>query len=295
MGSIADWLPALMYSLGMVFEWGTAVKSRSVLVMGILNTTPDSFSDGGRFTDEEVAIAYAVSMAEQGADVVDVGGESTRPGAEPITVDEELSRVVPVVERLVRTLRIPISVDTCKADVAEAALEAGARIVNDVTALRGDPRMAKVVRRYNAGLVLMHMLGTPATMQSDPHYEDVVLEVRGFLAERLCVALDAGIPRERVVLDPGIGFGKKLEHNLELIRRVGELRELGQPLLVGPSRKRFIGEALDLPVTERREGTLVACAIAVANGADAVRVHDVGPVRRAVDMAVWFRPKGGLS
>ncbi|MFO8034035.1 MAG: dihydropteroate synthase [Candidatus Bipolaricaulota bacterium] len=279
----------------MAFDWRTAAESRPVLVMGVVNTAPDSFSDGGQFTDPEAAVAHGARLEAQGADVVDVGGESTRPGSQRISVDEELSRVVPVVERLAEKLRISISVDTSKAEVAEAALQAGARMVNDVTALRGDSRMAEVVRRYDAGLVLMHMLGTPATMQDDPCYEDVVRQVRQFLGERLQVALNAEIPPERIVLDPGIGFGKTVEHNLELIRRIGELRELGQPVLVGPSRKRFIGEVLDLPVNERVEGTLAACTVAVVQGADAVRVHDVGPVRRAVDMAVRLRVKGGVS
>ncbi len=279
----------------MAFEWRTAVESRPVLVMGVLNTAPDSFSDGGEFTDEDTAVAHGVLLEQQGADMVDVGGESTRPGSHPVSVHEELTRVIPVVKRLVSRLAVPVSVDTSKAEVAAAALEAGARIVNDVSALRGDERMAEVVRRYDAGLVLMHMLGTPATMQDDPHYDDVVREVRRFLAERLRVALDAGIRRQRIAVDPGIGFGKSLEHNLELIRRLEELRELGQPVLVGPSRKRFIGQVLDLPVGDRVEGTVAACVVAVVHGADAVRVHDVRPVRRAVDVAVRLRPKGGIS
>jgi len=262
------------------------------LVMGVLNTAPDSFSDGGRFTDPEAAVAHGVRMQNEGADVVDVGGESTRPGAQPISTEEELSRVLPVVERLVHELRVPLSVDTSKAQVAEAALERGVRIVNDPTALRGDPDMAQVVRKHDAGLVVMHMLGTPATMQHEPRYEDVVREVCSFLKERLHAAQEAGIRRERIVLDPGIGFGKTVEHNLELIRGLGQLRQLGQPVLVGPSRKRFIGTLLDLPVDQRVEATIAACVAAVINGADAVRVHDVKPVRRAVDLAVHLRSRG---
>lgn len=276
----------------MSFEWAAAGRDRPVLVMGVLNTAPDSFSDGGRFTDPEAAVAHGVRMQNEGADVVDVGGESTRPGAQPISTEEELSRVLPVVERLVHELRVPLSVDTSKAQVAEAALERGVRIVNDPTALRGDPDMAQVVRKHDAGLVVMHMLGTPATMQHEPRYEDVVREVCSFLKERLHAAQEAGIRRERIVLDPGIGFGKTVEHNLELIRGLGQLRQLGQPVLVGPSRKRFIGTLLDLPVDQRVEATIAACVAAVINGADAVRVHDVKPVRRAVDLAVHLRSRG---
>jgi len=263
-----------------------------VLVMGILNTAPDSFSDWGRCTDAQTAVAHGVRLQSEGADIVDVGGESTRPGSQPISEEEELSRVLPVVERLAAQLRVPLSIDTSKARVAEAALKAGARIVNDVTALRGDPGMGEVVRKHDAGLVLMHMLGTPATMQDAPQYRDVVGEVYAFLEVRLQAALDMGIRRERIAVDPGIGFGKTVEHNLELIRGLGKLRELGQPVFVGPSRKRFIGTLLDLPVDQRVEGTLAVCVAAVLNGVDAVRVHDVKPVRRAVDLAVHLRSGG---
>ncbi len=261
--------------------------------MGVLNTSPDSFSDGGQFIDPDVAVAHGLKMEAEGADVVDVGGASTRPGSTGIAQDEELTRVLPVVKRLTARLKVPVSIDTSSAEVAEAALRAGARIVNDITALRGDPAMGALVARYDAGLVLMHMKGTPATMQDSPQYENVVDEVMGFLAERVRAAREAGVSPQRIAVDPGIGFGKTVDHNLELIRRVGALRALGYPVLIGPSRKRFIGTLLDLPVTERLEGTLAACAVAVARGADAVRVHDVAPVRRAVDLAVWLRSEGG--
>ncbi len=277
----------------MSWEWRKADRPRPVLVMGVLNTAPDSFSDGGQFTEPDVAIAHGLRLEAEGADVVDVGGASSRPGSEAISVDEELARVMPVVEGLTARLRVPVSIDTSSAEVAEAALRAGARIVNDVTALRGDPAMGPLVARYDAGLVLMHMKGTPATMQEDPRYEDVVHEVKTFLAQRVRAALEVGVPPQRIAVDPGIGFGKTVDHNLELIRRIGELRALGHPVLIGPSRKRFIGALLGVPVTERLEGTLAACAVAVVGGADAVRVHDVAPVRRAVDLAVWLRSEGG--
>lgn len=257
--------------------------------MGILNVTPDSFSDGGRFLSPDAAVERALAMEKEGADIIDVGGESSRPGAEPVPVEEELRRVLPVLERLRGKLRIPISIDTTKAEVAEAALRAGASIVNDISALRFDPAMAPLVAKFGAGLVLMHMLGTPKTMQQAPHYEDVVTEVRDFLAERAQYAQSQGIPREAIAVDPGIGFGKTVEHNLELLRRLPELVELGFPVLVGPSRKSFIGAILGLGVEERLEGTLAACAVAVVRGADILRVHDVKEVRRAADLALHLR------
>jgi len=257
--------------------------------MGALNVTPDSFSDGGAFLDPDAAADRALAMEREGADIIDIGGESSRPGAEPVPLEEELRRVLPVLERLRGRLRIPISIDTTKAEVAEAALQAGAEIVNDISALRFDPRMGEVVAKSGAGLVLMHMRGTPKTMQQDPTYADVVAEVRDFLAQRVEHAVSLGIDRELIAIDPGIGFGKTVEHNLELLRRLPELCELGHPVLVGPSRKSFIGAVLDLPVEERLEGTLAACAVAVVRGADIVRVHDVRAVRRAVDLAVRLR------
>jgi len=272
-----------------MFRWRELNPDGRVLIMGILNVTPDSFSNGGRFLSPDAAVKRALIMEKEGADIIDVGGESSRPGAEPVPVEEELRRVIPVLERLRGKLRIPISIDTTKAEVAEAALRAGASIVNDISALRFDPAMASVVAEFGAGLVLMHMLGTPKTMQQDPHYEDVVREVREFLAERALYAQSQGIPREAIAVDPGIGFGKTVEHNLELLRRLPELVELGFPVLVGPSRKSFIGAILGLGVEERLEGTLVACAVAVVRGADILRVHDVREVRRAADLALHLR------
>jgi len=288
-GSPAQGNSRACYTCFGMFRWRELNPDGRVLIMGILNVTPDSFSDGGRFLSPDAAVERALAMEKEGADIIDVGGESSRPGAEPVPVEEELRRVLPVLERLRGKLRIPISIDTTKAEVAEAALRAGASIVNDISALRFDPAMAPLVAKFGAGLVLMHMLGTPKTMQQAPHYEDVVTEVRDFLAERAQYAQSQGIPREAIAVDPGIGFGKTVEHNLELLRRLPELVELGFPVLVGPSRKSFIGAILGLGVEERLEGTLAACAVAVVRGADILRVHDVKEVRRAADLALHLR------
>ena len=256
--------------------------SERTLVMGILNVTPDSFSDGGRFEDPHAAIEHGSRLVDDGADIVDVGGESTRPGSDPVSAEEELRRVRPVIRGLVeRHPAHPISIDTRKAEVAAAAIEAGATIVNDVSGAR-DPAMFDTVREHDASMVLMHMKGDPRTMQEAPSYEDVVAEVKEYLRERVEAAEFAGVDPECVVVDPGIGFGKDLEHNLELLRRIDELLELGRPMLIGPSRKRFIGTILDLPEDERLEGTEGAVAWAVARGVHAVRVHDVKQIVRAV-------------
>ena len=250
--------------------------------MGILNVTPDSFSEGGQFFDRDDAVKHAVEMVADGADIVDVGGESTRPGSDPVQVDEEIERVSTVIERLADEVpRIPISIDTRKAAVAASALEGGATIVNDVSA-GADPEMFDVVREHAAAVVLMHMRGEPKTMQEAPTYEDVVGEVHEFLRERIEAAEFAGIDPERIAIDPGIGFGKDLGHNLELMQRVDAFLDLGRPLLVGPSRKRFISAILDLPEDQRVEGTIGAVAWMVARGAHVVRVHDVREVVRAV-------------
>jgi dihydropteroate synthase len=256
--------------------------SERTLVMGILNVTPDSFSEDGRFFDPDEAVRHAGQMFAEGADVVDVGGESTRPGSDPVPVDEEIRRVLPVIERIVEQNHgIPVSIDTRKAEVADRALAAGATIVNDVSA-GGDPEMFDVVRKHDAAVVLMHMRGEPKTMQEAPEYEDVLGEVHEFLRERIEAAEFAGIEAERIAIDPGIGFGKNLEHNLELMRRIDAFLDLGRPVLVGPSRKRFIGAVLDAPEDERVEGTIGAVAWMVSRGAHAVRVHDVREVVRAV-------------
>ncbi len=268
---------------GLVWRCGDLALdcSERTLVMGILNVTPDSFSDGGRYLDREAAIAHGIRMVDEGADIVDVGGESTRPGSDPVPAELEAERVVPVIEALASKVPVPISIDTRKASVAKVALAAGATIVNDVAA-GADPDMFHVVREARAGLVLMHMLGDPKTMQLEPRYDDVVAEVKEFLRERLEAAELAGIESERLCVDPGIGFGKTLEHNLALLHHLDELLELGRPVLVGPSRKRFIGTLLDLPENERLEGTAGAVAWCAARGAHVVRVHDVLPIRRVL-------------
>ncbi len=261
-------------------------------VMGILNVTPDSFSDGGRYAGVDAAVARGVDMAAGGADVIDVGGESTRPGAEPVAAAEELHRVIPVIEALAREVQVPISIDTAKAAVAVAAIQAGAVIVNDVTALRGDPRMAATVAGSGAGLVLMHMLGEPRTMQKNPRYGDVVAEVGAALAAWAKGAEVAGVERDHIVIDPGIGFGKTLEHNLLLMKHLPALAALGYPVLVGPSRKSFIHAALGLPMSERLEATAAAVAWSVAQGANLVRVHDVTEMVRVVRMTEAIRDAG---
>jgi dihydropteroate synthase len=254
-------------------------------VMGVLNVTPDSFSDGGEFLDPAAALAHARRMTQEGADLIDVGGESTRPGADPVSADEELRRVLPVLEALAAAGEIAVSIDTSKASVAHAAVTVGATFVNDVTALRGDPGMAAVVAESGADVCLMHMLGEPRTMQDDPRYGDVVGEVAAFLEERLAFAARAGIAEHRVWLDPGIGFGKTLAHNLELLRRLDEIVALGRPVVVGASRKRFLGALTGREEQDRVAGTVAANVIAYERGAHMFRVHDVAPTRDALAVA----------
>jgi dihydropteroate synthase len=252
--------------------------------MGILNVTPDSFSDGGLYLDAGAAVAHGRELVEQGAAILDIGGESTRPGADLVPEDEELRRVVPAIEGLA-DCGAAISVDTSKAAVAAAALEAGASIVNDVTALRGDPEMAAVCAERGATVILMHMLGNPRTMQENPVYDDVVDDVKGFLVERIETATATGIEEERIYVDPGIGFGKTTAHNLELLRRLGELRELRRPLVVGTSRKGFIGKVDGSAANERLGGTIASSVWAAAEGADVLRVHDVVEMGQALALA----------
>ncbi|HEY7667057.1 MAG TPA: dihydropteroate synthase [Actinomycetota bacterium] len=254
---------------------------RRTLLMGVVNVTPDSFSDGGSFLDPNAAIEHGLRLVADGADILDVGGESTRPGSDPVPADEEAGRVIPVIGALVERTAVPISVDTRKAAVARGAVDAGAAIVNDVTA-GADPEMFAVVRDAGAGLVLMHMKGEPKTMQDEPTYHDVVAEVRGFLGARVDAAVAAGIGRGRLSIDPGIGFGKTLEHNLALLRDLARLRDLGVPVLVGPSRKRFIGALTGAEADDRLEGTAGAVAWCAAQRADVVRVHDVREMSRVV-------------
>ena len=258
--------------------------SQRVHIMGILNVTTDSFSDGGDYLRPTAAVERALAMIEEGADIIDIGGQSSRPGSEPVTEDEELKRVIPVVERVADEWDGPLSIDTYRARVAEQALQSGASIVNDITALSAEPRIGGVTADAGAAAVLMHMQGTPATMQESPSYEDVMGEVAFFLEAAVKRAISAGLGDDQIAVDPGIGFGKTTEHNLAILRRLPELAVLGKPILVGPSRKNFIGTVLDLPVGERLEGTLATAAYAVAQGARIIRVHDVRPTVRAVRM-----------
>ncbi len=246
-------------------------------VMGILNVTPDSFSDGGRYDAQDLALARAREMAAAGADIIDVGGESTRPGAAPVLEDEELRRIIPLIERLSAELPVPLSVDTYKSSVAEKALQAGAAIINDISGLRFSPDMARVAADYGAPVVIMHIKGTPRNMQQNPVYTDVVGEIMAYLEEGIELAIKAGVDQEKIVIDPGIGFGKNLEHNLMLISRLDEFKSLGRPILLGTSRKKFIGTVLDIPVPDQRvDGTAATVALGIAKGAGIVRVHDVG-------------------
>jgi dihydropteroate synthase len=263
-------------------------------VMGILNVTPDSFSDGGFYFDPDKAVARARQMVEEGADIIDVGGESTRPGATPVTAEEEIARVVPVIERLARELAVPISVDTSKPEVMRAACAAGAGFINDVRALRA-PGALETAAALGVPVCLMHMQGEPRTMQDNPQYRDVVAEVRDFLAERLAVAERAGIPRARLIVDPGFGFGKTVGHNLALLRDLGTIAALGVPVLVGLSRKSLIGKLLGLPVERRLHASVALALIAVQNGARIVRVHDVGPTVEALRMWAAVAEPGGFA
>jgi len=252
-------------------------------VMGILNVTPDSFSDGGRYLEPDAAIRRALEMVAQGADLIDIGGESTRPGSDPVPADEEWRRIRPVFEGIARTTGVPLSVDTRKPEVAARALEAGASIVNDVSGLR-DPEMVRGIAGARAGAVIVHMLGEPKTMQVAPSYGDVVAEVRGFLAARIETAVLAGVPREALAVDPGIGVGKALDHNLELLAHIGDLTALGRPVVIGVSRKSFLGALFPSTSGERLSASLAAAAFAVIQGAQVVRVHDVAETVRALQV-----------
>src|SRR5829696_4479329 len=266
---------------------GTLTPGPGPVVVGILNVTPDSFSDGGDFLDPEAAAEHAATMLDEGADIVDVGGESTRPGSDPVSQDEEIQRVVPVLERILSVHpESMISVDTYRSGTATAALEAGASLVNDVTAFRGDPRMASVIREAACPVILMHMQGEPKTMQKEPHYEDVVGEVRDFLAERAEYAVAAGVRPENVILDPGIGFGKNLEHNLALLRNLDAIVDLGFPVLIGASRKSFIERITGVQeARDRVSGTVATTVLAFERGATFCRVHDVRANREALAVA----------
>ncbi len=255
------------------------------LIMGVVNVTPDSFFDGGRYFDTEAAVAHAVRLVEEGADLLDIGAESTRPGADAVNEEEERRRAIPVVTAVAKAVTVPISIDTSKASVARAALDAGAVLVNDVTALRGDPAMVDVLAQTGAGIVLMHMNGTPPSMQQAPHYDDVIGEISEFFEERIRFAMTHGIVQRQIILDPGIGFGKLLEHNLALLDQLRRFTQFECPVLVGVSQKGFLGQLLDRPVQERQWGTAAAVAMAVDRGARILRVHDVRAMKDVVQVA----------
>lgn len=264
------------------------------LLMGILNVTPDSFYDGGAYLDPHAAVDHAIRLVEEGADIIDIGAESTRPGSIPIDSEEECRRLIPVVSAVAKSVSVPISVDTSRGVVAREALAAGAVIVNDVTALRGDSTMVDLVIETGAGLILMHMQGTPKTMQQAPSYQDVVNEIAGFLAERAEYAEKCGVKKSQIILDPGIGFGKVLVHNLDLIARLGVFANLGFPLLVGVSRKGFIGQLTGQPVEARLMGTAAAVALAVEHGANIIRVHDVAAMRDVIKLAAAVKERQNI-
>ena len=263
--------------------------------MGVVNVTPDSFFNGGLYFEPARAIERALELAAEGADIVDIGGESSRPGAHPISAKEEKKRILPVIEVLREKKNVLISVDTTKAEVAEAAVAAGADIINDISAGRFDPQILRLAAESGAGLVLMHMKGTPRTMQAEPRYEDVVAEVRSFLEERIAAAEAGGVARESLIIDPGIGFGKKLEHNLALLNNLGSLVELGRPVLVGISNKSFIGKILNLEPQDRLEGTVAAAVVSLLHGASILRIHDLKAVKRAVTVAESILSQGAAN
>ncbi|MEQ1680188.1 MAG: dihydropteroate synthase [Nitrospira sp.] len=264
---------------------------RRPLIMGVVNVTTDSFYDGGRYVESERAIAHALELVEQGADIIDLGGESTRPGACPVSEQDELAHIIPVVKGLVHRVSVPISIDTSKSRVAKVALDYGASIINDVSALRQDPAMASVITRFDAAVVLMHMQGTPQTMQQSPQYSDVVGEVVRFLEGRVQMALRAGIAGTNILLDPGFGFGKLVNHNLDLLDGLSAIAALNRPVLVGLSRKAFIGNVVERPVEHREWGTAAAVALAVDRGAHILRVHDVAMMIDVVKMAAALNPR----
>jgi dihydropteroate synthase len=260
--------------------------SKKTYIMGVLNVTPDSFSDGGLYFDKSVAIKRAIQMVEDGADIIDIGGESTRPGAESIPIEEELRRTIPVIEALNREIKVPVSIDTYKSQVAMAALDSGASMVNDISGLRFDPKMSEVVSEYKVPVVIMHIKGRPKDMQQNPVYEALIPEIMDYFRDSISVAKQLDISDDKIIIDPGIGFGKTPEHNLTIINNLREFTSLEKPILIGPSRKAFLGKILgDVPVTDRLEGTAAAVAISIMNGANMIRVHDVKEMARVAKVA----------
>ena len=270
----------------------TFALGKQTLLMGALNVTPDSFSDGGLFFDKDKAISHGLRMVEEGADIIDVGGESTRPGSKPIAIEEELRRVIPVIESLSKEVDVPISIDTYKSAVAQRAIEAGAQIINDISGLHFDPDLAQVAAKQDVPLVLMHIRGIPETMQKNVHYDSLFSEILQYLKDSIKMAESAGLDPSQIIIDPGIGFGKTLGDNLSIIKNLSEFRILGKPILLGTSRKTFIGKILNVGVTDRLEGTLSSIAIGVLNGAHMIRSHDVSQAKRAIAVADAIRLEG---
>ena len=259
--------------------------NRRTLVMGILNVTPDSFSDGGKYINRDDAISHGIKLAAEGSDIIDIGGESTRPGAEPLSLEDELNRVIPVIKELAKEVQIPISIDTYKSEVAQEALDAGASIINDISGLKSDDKMAGIAAEYDVPVVVMHIKGTPRDMQINPHYENMISEVRNSLAESVNIALNAGVDKNKIIVDPGIGFGKDLMDNFSLIKNLDYFKTLGHFILIGPSRKSFLWKTLDVSPDETIEATSAAVTACIMAGADIVRIHDVKEVMNAVKVA----------
>ena len=264
-------------------EFNSWLKSPSkTLIMGVLNLTPDSFSDGGLFSNPDKALSQGLKMINEGAHIVDIGGESTRPGSNPVSIDKELDRTIPIIEKIRSISNCVISIDSYKSKIVEAALNAGANIVNDTSGLTFDHKMSELVAKKNAPLILMHIKGKPKSMQQNPNYNNLINEILSFFKKQISAAQSAGIDTSKIILDPGLGFGKKIEHNFEIIRKLPQICAMGFPVLVGPSRKSFIGETLNLPINQRIEGTMASITASIMNGARIVRVHDVEETRRTV-------------
>ena len=264
-------------------EFNSWLKSPSkTLIMGVLNLTPDSFSDGGLFSNPDKALSQGLKMINEGAHIIDIGGESTRPGSNPVSIDKELDRTIPIIEKIRSISNCVISIDSYKSKIVEAALNAGANIVNDISGLTFDHKMSELVAKKNAPLILMHIKGKPKSMQQNPNYNNLINEILSFFTKQISAAQSAGIDTSKIILDPGLGFGKKIEHNFEIIRKLPQICAMGFPALVGPSRKSFIGETLNLPINQRIEGTMASITASIMNGARIVRVHDIEETRRTV-------------
>lgn len=276
----------MMIKLSPIICGDFTLRFEKTLIMGILNVTPDSFSDGGLFVDTNMAVEHGKKMVSDGADLIDVGGESTRPGSKPVSVKQEIDRILPVITQLLDEISVPLSVDTYKPQVADTCLKKGAHLINDITGLT-NPKMRHIIAKYNAPIILMHMKGTPRTMQLNPSYKDIIGEIKTFLQKQIALAQRIGI--RKIIIDPGIGFGKTVKHNLQILQHLDKFKELGYPILIGPSRKSFIGTLTGLSVKERLEGTLAAVTIASMNGANILRIHDVKECKRALQIADAIR------